>query len=323
MIFTTVVWGNWSRGEVSVSGDNNQKKPSEEVLAADLGGAVDSSKENLEITEQVLDNQSIQDYSGAIARGDEIGVHPNFYREEQVALPEIEATEAAIIDLQNGLSYFEINGSGRWPLASLAKIVTAVVAIQKMDLNREIVISEEDLIFSSEEGQKLKAGDRYQLRDLISVMIAVSCNEAAEAIANAFGRAKFIEAMNDLASEWGLSSSYFKDPVGISISNQSTIKDIYKLVKKVLSDYPEIFKFSRQTRATIKELNSGKIFRYDSNNLFAGRIDQALQILIFLSFSNYYLTLIRISRIQQALEFIKQVIQQGRRTPFSRLAGNQ
>ena len=190
-----------------------------------------------------------------------------------MALPEIEATEAAIIDLQNGLSYFEINGSGRWPLASLAKIVTAVVAIQKMDLNREIVISEEDLIFSSEEGQKLKAGDRYQLRDLISVMIAVSCNEAAEAIANAFGRAKFIEAMNDLASEWGLSSSYFKDPVGISISNQSTIKDIYKLVKKVLSDYPEIFKFSRQTRATIKELNSGKIFRYDSNNQFAGRAD--------------------------------------------------
>ncbi len=183
---------------------------------------------------------------------------------------DLQATVVLVSDLKAGEGYFEKEPLRRWPIASITKLMTAVVALEKMDKNLEITVTEKDFELLAEEG-KVKAGERYTASDLIRVMLGASSNEAAEALANAYGRPGFISAMNDRAREWILSNTYFKDPTGISVSNQSTAKDLELLARNILRDYPEIFQMTRQPQVVVREITSGRSLKFLSNNLFAGK----------------------------------------------------
>lgn len=194
-------------------------------------------------------------------------------KEEEEKKPEVEAAAAGVIDLETGTTYFSFNSSQRWPMASLVKMMTAAVAIGKMKPDQEITVTEEDFESVDEEGLRFKPGERYLVSDVIRVMLGVSSNEAAEVLANNYNRGNFIQEMNRQAEAWGLSHTYFEDPTGISVSNQSTVSDLYKLTQAVYQNYPEVFKITRKPQVSIKEIGSGKTVRFLNNNLLAGRAD--------------------------------------------------
>ncbi len=192
---------------------------------------------------------------------------------EQIVMPETNTAAATVLDLETGAPYFSFKGKIRWPMASLTKLMTAAVATKNMSLTQEISITDADFKFLDEDSAKVKLGERYALGDLLRVMLQVSSNEAAEAIANVYGRERFIKMMNDQAKEWGMDDTNFDDPTGISVSNQSTITDLYKMTWQIYSGYPEIFKITRKTRISVKELASQKFIRFSNINNFAGRAD--------------------------------------------------
>jgi len=116
----------------------------------------------------------------------------------------------------------------------------------------------------------LIANGTYTVKDLLHVMLMPSSNVAAEAMATFYGRAVFVAEMNQRAQSWGMTSTYFDDPSGLSSANQSNAHDLMILAEHVYSSYPQIFAITRTPQTTITELNSGKQYGVKSINNFAG-----------------------------------------------------
>lgn len=195
-----------------------------------------------------------------------------FYRTGDEAPPAILARAAIVADLETGEAYFELNPDTRWPLASITKLMTAVMAVQHMDQNGALTFTPGDFDGSAE-ADFLKAGDKYSFSDVLRIMLLLSKNEAAQALAGAYGKDKFVGGLNGLANDWGLGDTHFADPTGLSIANQSTILDIKKFALLIYRDYPNIFEITRRKRATITELNANRKLVISNINLFAGRSD--------------------------------------------------
>ena len=185
----------------------------------------------------------------------------------------VQSQEVLVGDLLTSKIYFSLNSDRRWPLASITKLMTAVVAMSGPDLTKPITITEKNFSYSDSSDSGLDTGDTFTILDLARKMLMSSSNVAAEAFAYNFGRDSFIEAMNSQAIKWGMFDSNFKDPTGISVSNQATAFDIQKLVKHIYAEYPEIFKITRKQSITITEQNTSNKVKVASNNEFAGRAD--------------------------------------------------
>lgn len=171
--------------------------------------------------------------------------------------PEIQAKAAMVTDLKTGRAYFESNQNLRWPTASITKLMTALMTLKNMDLSQPVKIGDE-------------ASDTYSGNDVLNTMLIISKNEAAEAFANVYGRNDFISGLNSLAREFGMSSTNFSDPTGLSVANQSTINDLQKLASNIYRNYPKIFEITRKKSVTVTELDSKKKTKLSNINIFAG-----------------------------------------------------
>ena len=171
--------------------------------------------------------------------------------------PEIQAEAAMISDLKTGRTYFQLNQNFRWPMASLTKLMTVALALKNMDLNQPIKIGEEP-------------GYTYSGNDILNIILITSQNEAAEALANIYGRNNFIAGLNSLAKEFGMSSTNFSDPTGLSVANQSTATDLQKLALNIYQNHPKILDITRKKSVTVTELNLKKKTKLSNMNIFAG-----------------------------------------------------
>lgn len=195
-----------------------------------------------------------------------------FYPVSAEMPPEVKAQAALVADLQTGEIYFDLNSAKRWPIASIAKFMTAAYAMRNMDLNSEITLAADD--FPPEAGDAsrgLKPGDVYRLKDLLQALLLSSSNEAAEAVANSYGREDFVAGLTTMAKEWGMTSTYFADPTGVSAADQSSARDLRIMALKIYEAYPAILKTTRQESAVITEIVSGRRKTLRNINLLAGK----------------------------------------------------
>ncbi len=132
-------------------------------------------------------------------------------------------------------------------IASITKLMTALVATSLMNKNDVIQISEGDLV----EGtlSRYKVGDKLTLDQLLYSLLIESDNEAAQAIADHYGLAKFIQAMNTQALSLGMTNTKYYNPSGLdspnlSQDNLSTVSDLTKLAEYLELKYPNIFAVS-------------------------------------------------------------------------------
>src|SRR3990167_5780289 len=113
---------------------------------------------------------------------------------------ELTAQSALVRDLSAQKPVWTLNPEQMWPTASLAKLVTAVVAKEKIDLGQRIKVSAEAVATEGEAGA-LKTDGVYSLEDLLKALLIVSSNDAATALMEFYGETKFIdEASENLVS---------------------------------------------------------------------------------------------------------------------------
>ena len=188
-----------------------------------------------------------------------------------VSEPKVAATAALLADLTTGEQYFGLAPLKRWPIASITKLMTAVAAFSLPEQKAKIALTEAD--FPPEDtsiGKKLAAGETYTASDLMTAMLVVSSNEAAEALANQSGnRSDFINRLNGLAAAWGLDNTHFGDPTGLSTTNQSNAYDLRRLATKIFNEYPQVFSETRRKQATITNLDYQKRLTLQNINAFA------------------------------------------------------
>lgn len=167
---------------------------------------------------------------------------------------------------------FAMNPEKRWPIASLTKLMTSLIAIEKIDLNREVVISEKAINSDGVSGN-FKADEVFKAGDLVKAMLVASSNDAAMAISEILGEKNFIDEMQRKATELQMFQTTYLEPTGLSFINQSTANDMVKLITYINKKHPEVFEISRQKEIEILELKSIKSRKILTINKFAGQPD--------------------------------------------------
>ncbi len=187
-------------------------------------------------------------------------------------LYQIDAKSFKISILGEDAPIYSFEETIRWPIASLTKLLTAIVAIEKFGLDKIIQLTLEDILIEGDTSN-LKSGDFFSVRDLIVAMLTVSSNDAAYVLARSYGYNNFIEAMKDKAFAIGMANSFFVDPTGLSTLNQSTARDLEKLANYIFKNYPNLLAISRNKENYITEKESGRINKLVNINKFAGDFD--------------------------------------------------
>lgn len=153
--------------------------------------------------------------------------------------PNVTAESYMIASLSTGKVLYEQNPDEVLPIASLTKLVTAVVALDTIP-NTKVKITSADINVEGNTG-KLLAGEIFSVKELLYPLLMVSSNDAAEAIARTYGKAQFIAKMNAWAWSVGASNTSFVDPAGLSYGNVSNTGDMIKIISWIQENRPEIF----------------------------------------------------------------------------------
>lgn len=142
---------------------------------------------------------------------------------------------------------FSINEQRKLSIASLSKLMTALIVIENVDLSQPIKISKEATIQCTN-FEPIKAGEVFSASDLLYTMLIGSDNTAAYALSEGLeskpGTEKFVELMNNRAKELGLSDTSFLNTTGLGLDNFSTTQDLAKLVKYFIIKYPSILEIT-------------------------------------------------------------------------------
>lgn len=165
---------------------------------------------------------------------------------------EISASSYIVTDLSdNNEVLLEKNADTLLPLASVTKLVTAVVAKRLMDSDKQIEITQSMINTNGDTG-RLRLGEKLTVDELMYPLLMVSSNDASEALARAHGRTQFIKEMNDWANSIGAYRTYFRDPSGLSVQNVSTARDITIITKWIKENMPEIIDITNLKSKTVR-----------------------------------------------------------------------
>ncbi|MCL4405197.1 MAG: serine hydrolase [Patescibacteria group bacterium] len=185
-----------------------------------------------------------------------------------------DAATAAVYSLQDGTEILGWNDGKQWPIASLTKLMTALVTSRLLPSDQLVTVSstDEQYLTAAQAAPTFKVGDTLTVRDLITSMMIVSSDDAAEALADYYGRDKFLQVMNDTAKSLNMDDTRFVSPSGLSPQNLSTTSDLFQLVKFIWSTDPNLLALTRQKQARVTVYEGGAAtFRYLTNiDQFAG-----------------------------------------------------
>ena len=174
---------------------------------------------------------------------------------------ETSARSAILMDMDNNRILYEENINEKRSVASISKIMTAVIAIESGKLADKVIIGEE-INKSYGSGIYIKVGEEMTLRDLVYGLMLRSGNDAALAIAKYVGGEveDFVKMMNKKAKEIGMNNTEFHNPSGLDQEegNYSTAYDMAILTSYAmkLEDYKTITSTKKYTLTTNKNVYS-------------------------------------------------------------------
>lgn len=167
------------------------------------------------------------------------------------------ASSMIAMDLDNGRVLYGYNISESKLIASISKIMTAIVAIENSDINKEVEVS--DVIYEAfGSAIYIEVGEKITLKDLLYGLMLRSGNDAALVIAEnvAGSKEEFVYLMNEYANNLNMKNTIFYNPHGLEENNgdanKSSTYDMAKLTKYAMENdiFREIFKTKKYTVKT-------------------------------------------------------------------------
>lgn len=177
---------------------------------------------------------------------------------------DINGRSAVIIDAKTGEVLYQKNPEGKFPPASTAKVMTAIIAVENLSLDEDITPTKKAL-YVEPTIAGLKPGVSYKTKDLISAILIKSANDAAGAIAEkiAGSEEEFALMMNDKAERIGMKNTYFATasglPTGKKDSQYTTSEDLAKMMKYA-SRYKVILRTMSKKDETIYGSDGKRIY---------------------------------------------------------------
>jgi D-alanyl-D-alanine carboxypeptidase/D-alanyl-D-alanine endopeptidase (penicillin-binding protein 7) len=180
------------------------------------------------------------------------------------------SAHAIVVDEATGEVLLEKDGSTAAPIASLTKLMTAMVVLDaQQDPNEELRISEADLDTLKHTRSGVRVGTAVSRAALLELALIASDNHAASALARHYpgGMSAFLAAVRQKVHSLGLSSTLIEEPTGLSPNNRSSALDMVKVVRAAGS-YPVITELtSKRHHAVVVE---GHVWAVKNTNRLVG-----------------------------------------------------
>lgn len=192
---------------------------------------------------------------------------------DALGLPNVKSASVLVQDQISGEVLFERNSDAVVPIASITKLMTAMVALDaRPALDEVLVVSEEDIDQLKGTRSRLAIGTRLTREEMLHLALMSSENRASSALSRHYpgGQRAFIAAMNQKAIELGLADTRFFDSTGLDPHNVSSARDLAKMVA-ASSTYPLIREFSttRDGSFAVK----GKTLHFNNTNALVSSSD--------------------------------------------------
>lgn len=180
--------------------------------------------------------------------------------------PSIQSTAAIVIDAKSGKVLYSKKPNKVWWIASLTKLMTAVVFLEtNPDFNEVVAYSSADDTMGGR--LRVSDGETMTIKDLFYSLLVGSANNTANTIQRSTGltREEFVARMNAKAQEWGLANTTFTDPSGLDLGNQSTTADFARLMQTASQDF-RILQATTTPLYSFSTINTGKPHHIENTN---------------------------------------------------------
>ncbi|PJE51587.1 MAG: hypothetical protein COV29_00300 [Candidatus Yanofskybacteria bacterium CG10_big_fil_rev_8_21_14_0_10_36_16] len=203
---------------------------------------------------------------------------PNYYpiRDFNIPLPEINAKAAALYDINTGKFLFQKNIGQHLPIASITKIMTAIIVLEHLNLDETTTIKAEDTNVDGN-GADLYKGEEISAENLFKMLLIKSSNDSALALADMLNKKSidFVLEMNKKALDLGMIDTRFLDPAGLNDEGFSTVSDLIKLVK-YSERYDTIWKTTLTESAEVKSTDGLIIHPLTNTNKLLAKIENII-----------------------------------------------
>ncbi len=176
---------------------------------------------------------------------------------------DLRSSVALVVDQDTDEVLFSKNPQAVLPIASITKLMTALVVTEaNLPMDEMLTVVHDDVQATAGSRSRLREGTQLTRGDLLHLALMASENRAAHVLGRTYpgGLDLFITKMNDTASTLGMSKTKYVEPTGLSPSNQSSAQDLARLVKAA-SLHPVIRELSTSLEMAVQSGNRTVQFR--------------------------------------------------------------
>ncbi|HHQ4748473.1 MAG: D-alanyl-D-alanine endopeptidase [Aeromonas veronii] len=187
---------------------------------------------------------------------------------ERRDVPNLSSAAFVVANHRTGEVISERNGNRVMPIASLTKLMTALVVLDaNLRLNEMLTVTNADIDRIKGTGSRLAIGSKLSRAEMLHIALMSSENRAASALARHYpgGQRAFVEAMNAKARMLGMWNTRYADSTGLNPRNVSTAQDLAKLAAAAAS-YPLIRQYSTDEQSYVRT-NKRQLHYLNSNRL--------------------------------------------------------
>lgn len=197
----------------------------------------------------------------------------------------LKAKAVFVWDVNKQKSIYSLNENAQLPLASIAKLVTAITAVDILPESSVITIDNSFLKKDGDSG--LFVNEKWDFKDLIKFTLMVSSNDGASAIASVAGliisdfpvkgaenEVTFVKAMNKKVKEIGLDQTYFINSTGLDKNKivsgaYGSARNIAELLEYIIKHNPELIEVTRHKKLNFSSINEIEHFALNTNSLIS------------------------------------------------------
>ena len=179
----------------------------------------------------------------------------------------LKSSAVLVADHQDGHILYAKNTESVTPIASITKLMTAMVTLDRqLPLDEQITIDDNDVDTLKNTHSRLLLGTTLSRTDLLHVALMASENRAASALGRSYpgGIRAFVAAMNHKAAELGMFQTHFADATGLSTENVSSAQDLARMVRAAYR-YPLIREYTTSTEYWVETIG-GRGLQYRNSN---------------------------------------------------------
>lgn len=178
----------------------------------------------------------------------------------------LKSNVAYIMDSASSDVLFEKNADTALPIASITKLMTALVVVESnQDMDEKLEVTKDDIDHIKNTSSRLRVGARLTRANMLHIALMSSENRAASALGRNYpgGLPAFVAAMNAKARELGMTNTHYVDSNGLSSENVASARDLAKLIQAA-QHYPVLCEYSTDQQYVVEP--GGRALQYRNSN---------------------------------------------------------